>query len=95
MSGHAPCRAVPGGGIAISMQGGHVDRHSSPRYRVAVQSKLADYAEQALIDAARQLTYEQRLAAFFEHSRLMTGLFLAGQRIRSDSAKPGPKDQQR
>jgi hypothetical protein len=50
-----------------------------------MQSQLADYAEQALIEAARKLTYEQRLAGFFEHSRLMTQLYLAGRQLRSDA----------
>lgn len=50
-----------------------------------MQSQLADHAEQALIDAARQLSYEQRLAGFFAHSRLMTQLYLAGRQHRADA----------
>lgn len=60
-----------------------------------MQSKLAAYAEQALIEAAQKLTYEQRLIAFFEHSRLITELYLAGRQLRSNSTSSEVRDQQR
>ncbi|HKQ84462.1 MAG TPA: hypothetical protein VJS42_19850 [Steroidobacteraceae bacterium] len=53
-----------------------------------MRSKLAQHASRELIEAARKLTPEQRLAAFFEHSRLMTQLYLAGQRQRASSNHP-------
>jgi hypothetical protein len=53
-----------------------------------MQSKVSDQAAQALIEAARKLNYEQRLAAFFEQSRLMTQLYIAGRTLRTGSAAP-------
>jgi hypothetical protein len=51
-----------------------------------MESKLAHYAEQQLIEAAKRMSREQRLAAFIEHSRRVTELFNAGRRLR-DSKK--------
>ncbi len=47
-----------------------------------MESKLAQYAEQQLIEAAKRLTHEQRLAAFVEHSRRVNELFFIGQQLR-------------
>jgi hypothetical protein len=52
-----------------------------------MESKLAHYAEQQLIEAAKRMTREERLAAFIEHSRTMNKLFNAGRQLR-DSSKP-------
>ena len=39
-----------------------------------MESKLAQYAEQQLIEAAKRMTPEQRLRAYLEHSKRMTSL---------------------
>jgi hypothetical protein len=47
-----------------------------------MHSPLARQSEQALIDAAKCLSPEQRLNAFLTHSRLMLELFREGEKIR-------------
>ena len=47
-----------------------------------MKSKLAQYAEQQLIETAKRLTREQRLAAFIEHNRRVNAFFQAGKRLR-------------
>jgi hypothetical protein len=47
-----------------------------------MESKLAQFAEQQLIDAARRQSPTQRLAAFVEHSRLVQQLYRAGIKLR-------------
>ena len=44
-----------------------------------MKSKLADVAEQQLIEAAKLMTHEQRLRAFIELSKRMIELQRAGQ----------------
>jgi len=51
-----------------------------------MESKLGQYAEEQLIEAAKRMTREQRLAAFIEHSRKVDQLFRSGKELR-DSAK--------
>jgi hypothetical protein len=50
-----------------------------------MESKLADYAEQQLIEAAKRMTHEQRLRAFIEHSKRMVRLQRAGKALRNES----------
>lgn len=69
-----------------------VDRDSPARYRDFMESKLAKYAQETLIEAARELTAEQRLAAFAEHSRLMTQLYLAGEQLRAIESPRGIRE---
>jgi hypothetical protein len=45
-----------------------------------MESKLADYAEQQLIEAAKRMTHQQRLRAFMEHSKRMVQLRALGRR---------------
>jgi hypothetical protein len=49
-----------------------------------MESKLAEYAEQQLIEAAKRMTREQRLRAFIEHSKRMVQLQRAGKAVRDD-----------
>jgi len=49
-----------------------------------MESKLAQYAEQQLIEAAKRMTPEQRLAAFIAHTRRINELYLAGERLREE-----------
>jgi hypothetical protein len=51
-----------------------------------MESKLANYAEQQLIEAARRMTREQRLRAFMEHSKRMVQLQRAGKAVRDEAA---------
>jgi len=52
-----------------------------------VQSKLAQQARRALVAATQRLTPEQRLEAFLAHSRLLTELYLAGEKLRNRGAR--------
>ena len=54
----------------------------------AMESKLANEAKLALLEAARRLTPEQRLNAFLAHCQLMMELYAAGQKLRSAPQKP-------
>jgi hypothetical protein len=51
-----------------------------------MESKLAEYAEQQLIEAAKRMTPEQRLRAFIEQSKRMVQLQRAGKALRDDLA---------
>jgi hypothetical protein len=51
-----------------------------------MESKLAQYAEQQLIEAAKRMTHVQRLRAFMEHSKRMVQLQRAGKAMRTESA---------
>ena len=51
-----------------------------------MESKLAQQAERALIDAMRRLTPEERLNAFLIHCQLMMELHRAGQQQRENKA---------
>jgi hypothetical protein len=50
-----------------------------------MQSKVADRLEMALIEATQSLSPEQRLNAFLHHCRLITQLYLVGQKMRSEA----------
>jgi hypothetical protein len=51
-----------------------------------MKSKIATAGKRALLVQARRLTPEQRLEAFLVHSRLVTELYRAGQRHRSEAS---------
>lgn len=51
-----------------------------------MKSKLAEAAEQQLIDAAKRMTREQRLRAFILHSKRMVQLQRAGKELRASHA---------
>ena len=55
-----------------------------------MKSKLADAAEQQLIEASRRMTREQRLLAFIELSKRMVELQGAGKALRNE--QPGVAD---
>jgi hypothetical protein len=50
-----------------------------------MQSKVAEQLETALIAATQGLSPEQRLNAYLQHCRLVTQLYLVGQRQRADA----------
>ena len=58
-----------------------------------MESKLAQYAEEQLIEAAKRMTREERLAAFIEHSRRLNELFRAGQELRESKKRIGVRDE--
>jgi hypothetical protein len=49
-----------------------------------MESKLAEEAERALIEATQKLCPEERLNAFLEHCRLVTELYEAGPTVAID-----------
>jgi hypothetical protein len=53
-----------------------------------MESKLANHSKQALLEASRRLTAEQRLESFLVHCRLMMELYTAGQRARAAHMPP-------
>jgi hypothetical protein len=53
-----------------------------------MESKLANEAKFALLEAARRLTPEQRLNAFLAHCQLVMELYAAGQKLRAMPEKP-------
>lgn len=68
--------------------GAFISSPFGPKSRVS-SSKLADNARDALMTRARQLTPEQRLNAFLEHSRLMLELHQAGRAAGQASLNRG------
>jgi hypothetical protein len=52
---------------------------------VAMHSRLAEEGRKALIAEARRLPREERLRAFARHSKLVTELYNAARRARSNS----------
>jgi len=52
-----------------------------------VDSALARQGQEALVDAARRMSPEERLNAFLEHSQLMAALYLAGRAFRAQKTK--------
>jgi predicted XRE-type DNA-binding protein len=57
--------------------GAFVSRERTPA-RAGTGSRLADSARASLIERTRHLTPEQRLAAFLEHTQLVSALHYAG-----------------
>lgn len=55
-----------------------------------MESKLAKYAERALLDAAEPLSPEQRVKAYLAHRRLVMQLHEAARKIRADAALAVP-----
>lgn len=53
-----------------------------------MESKLANRSKQALLEANRRLTAEQRLESFVVHCRLMMELYTAGQRAHAAQTPP-------
>lgn len=53
-----------------------------------MQSKLAQDAERAMIEAIRLMSPEERLNAFLAHCELMMELFQAGRQVRAASEQP-------
>ena len=51
-----------------------------------MDSKVATASKRALLTQVQRLTPEQRLEAFLVHSRLMTELYRAGLRHRTEAA---------
>ncbi len=51
-----------------------------------MESELAKYAEQQLIEAAKRMTPEQRLQTYLAHSKRMVELQRAGKRMRAAEA---------
>ena len=54
-----------------------------------MDSEVAKEAERALIEATQQMSPEERLEAFLEHSQLVMDLYEAGQRLRADPRQAG------
>jgi hypothetical protein len=52
-----------------------------------MESKLAIDAERALVEATQKLSPEARLNAFLTHCQLVTQLYEAGQRMRSQDTQ--------
>jgi hypothetical protein len=50
-----------------------------------MQSKLANEAERALVEATQHLSPEERLNAYLAHCRLVMELYEAGEKIRSQA----------
>lgn len=72
-------------GLPVVLQTGHVPEEAGAFVsgerapsRSRVGSGLADSARASLIEHTRRLTPEQRLAAFFEHTQLVSALHQAG-----------------
>jgi hypothetical protein len=55
-----------------------------------MESKVAKEAERALVEATQRLSPEERLNAFVAHCRLVMELYEAGQKTRSQPARPQP-----
>jgi hypothetical protein len=52
-----------------------------------MESKLAQAAERALVEATQRLSPEDRVNAFLAHCRLVMELYKAGQSLRSRTAQ--------
>ena len=53
-----------------------------------MESKLAEAAERALVEATQRLSPEDRVNAFLAHSRLVVELYEAGQKMRAGGSRP-------
>jgi hypothetical protein len=54
-----------------------------------MESKLAQEAERALVDATQRLNPEERINAYLAHCRLVMQLYEAGRKLRADA--PGAR----
>lgn len=61
---------------------GHIARLTS------MESKLANEAERALIEATQRLSPEERLNSFLAHCRLIMELHEAGQKLQGSQPRP-------
>jgi len=50
-----------------------------------MESELAKYAEQQLIEAAKRMTPEQRLRAYIQHSKQLIAFQKVGAKLRAKS----------
>ena len=53
-----------------------------------MESKLANEAERALIEATQRLSPEERLNSFLTHCRLIMELHEAGQNLQGSQSRP-------
>lgn len=53
-----------------------------------MESKLANEAERALIEATQRMSPEERLNSFLVHCRLMMDLYEAGQKVQGSQPRP-------
>jgi hypothetical protein len=53
-----------------------------------MESKVAQDAERALVEATQRLTPEERLNAYLAHCRLIMELYTAGQKLRTPVPHP-------
>lgn len=67
---------------AVPEEAGAFLSSSMPAARAGTRSRLADYARDALLASAREMTPEQRLNAHLKHSELVTALHRAGRQAR-------------
>ena len=63
--------------------GAYVSRKSAAPAAAPPKSQLAETAREALVEAARKLTPEQRLDAMLEQSQLVSQLHVAGRKVQS------------
>ncbi len=56
-----------------------------------MKSKIMSDTQKELINHCRQMTPEQRLEAFVTHSRLMTEIYLSGQKHRNKTKQETKK----
>jgi predicted XRE-type DNA-binding protein len=77
-------------GDAPEEAGAYVSRKNAAPVHSPPKSRLAQSAREALIEAARRLTPEQRLNAMLEQSRLVSQLHIAGRKARPPQTRnPG------
>lgn len=77
-------------GTAPEEAGAYVSGKVAAPSSASPLSKLAQSARDALIDAARKLTPEQRLNAMLEQTQLVSELHAAGQKMRGRRrSRPG------
>jgi hypothetical protein len=55
-----------------------------------MKSRIAEQAEQALLESMRRLTREERLNAFLQHCQLMMSLYQVGERQRMQPRRRSP-----
>lgn len=67
---------------AVPEEAGAFVSGPAPTSRAGTRSRLADDAQDALLEAARQMTPEQRLKAHIQHSELVSSLHRAGRQSR-------------
>jgi predicted XRE-type DNA-binding protein len=76
-------------GTSPEEAGAYISGKSAGLSVTGPKSKLAQSARDALIDAARKLTPEQRLDAMLEQTQLVSELHAAGRRMQGRAARTG------